>query len=146
MCRNNFTIFLKGQKEKDSIFILIRKGTIHSIYGEYNNEYKKKYVTAEEKEYGNLIFSVKTEYKNYTIYLEDSKKNIVYTSHEKIHNHVKSLEPGDYKLFAIVDTDKNTVWDAYDPVKDLDAEPRFYFPETITIKANWDVEDIQMIF
>jgi len=142
----DFKIILKGQREHDSIFIAIPKNTMLSIYGEKNSAFNRKYVTEEEREYGNLYFTVKTEYKNYTVYLEDSKNNIVYKATDKINNHVKNLEPGEYRLYAIVDSNRNGTWEGYDPLSDSKAEPKYYFPQKILIKANWDVEDIQMIF
>jgi hypothetical protein len=143
---NNFKIILKGQREKDSVLINIPYKACSSIYNEYNRAYKQKFVTGQEKDYGNLNFEIKTQAEEYIIYLENKKNTIVYTSKNTRKNSVKNMEPGEYKLFVHIDTNKDGYWNAYDPVKNIPAEPIIYFKENLTIRANWDLEDIQMIF
>ncbi|WP_299248332.1 Ig-like domain-containing protein [uncultured Cytophaga sp.] len=143
---NSFTIIFKGQKEKDSIEFTLPYKTILSLYGEFNQKYTQQLVVDEQINYGNLQFEIKTDLKNYASYLEDNSKNIVYSSSNKSINKIKNLDAGIYKLYVIVDTNNNGYWDAYDPINNIPAEPVYYFKEPIQIRANWDLEDIQMIF
>ena len=143
---NSFTIIFKGQKEKDSLEFTLPYKTIHSLYSEYNKEYTQKLTTAEEKMYGNLQYQIKTTSTNYTSYLENSAKVIVYKSKNQAINKIKNLDPGSYKLFVFVDLNNDGYWNAYDPINKIAAEPILYFKEDLIIRANWDLEDIQMIF
>lgn len=143
---NAFTIILKGQKENDSIEFTLPYKSIHSIYSEYNKEYTQKLITAEEKMYGNLQYEIKTTSTNYTSYLENSSKIIVYKSKNQAINKIKNIDPGSYKLYVFIDSNNDGYWNAYDPINKIDAEPMLYFKQDLTIRANWDLEDIQMIF
>ena len=143
---NNFTIIFTGQKENDSIEILIPYRSMHSVYAEYNKTFSAKLSTGLEKEYGNIQFEIKTEIKNYTTYIKNSSNEIVYTSKNQTINTIKNLEAGSYKLFVHVDTNYDGYWNAADPINNIPAEPIYYFKEDLIIRANWDIEDIQMIF
>jgi hypothetical protein len=143
---NAFTIIFKGQKEHDSIEFTIPYKSLKSIYEEFNQKYIQQIVTEEDINFGNLQFEIKTGKKNYTTYLEDNFKNIIYSSSNKAINKIKNIDVGSYKLFVVVDTNNNGYWDAYDPIKNIPSEPIYYFKEPINIRANWDLEDIQMIF
>ncbi|ABG60737.1 Ig-like domain-containing protein [Cytophaga hutchinsonii] len=143
---NNFVLVLKGQKEKDTVEVVIPRESATSIYGEYNRNYKEKFGTDNEKNYGNIQFELKTNQTGFTTYFKNSKDEIVYTSTDKHKNQIKNLEPGEYILFVHIDTNKDGYWNAYDPISNTPAEPIYYFKEKLVIRANWDLEDIQMIF
>jgi len=143
---NSFTIIFKGQKENDSLEFTLPYKTIHSIYSEYNKEYTQKLTTGEEKMYGNLQYQIKTTSTNYTSYLENSSKIIVYKSKDQAINKIKYIDPGSYKLYVFIDSNNDGFWNAYDPIHNIPAEPILYFKEDLIIRANWDLEDIQMIF
>lgn len=142
----NFVLVLKGQKEKDTVEIFIPYKRLHSLYGEYNRQYKETFITENEKNFGNISFELKTEKTDFTTYVKNSKDEIIYSSKNVYKNQIKNLEPGEYTLFVHVDINKDGFWNAYDPIQDLAAEPVFYFKEKLIIRANWDLEDIQMIF
>jgi len=143
---NNFVLVFSGQKEHDSIKIDIPKYTLTSLNKEYNREFKQTLITGEEKEFGNIQFEIKTTASNYITYFENEQHTIIYTSKNKPFNTIKNLIPGQYKLFVHVDTNNDGVWNAYDPINNIPAEPIYYFKENIVIRSNWDLEDIQMIF
>jgi uncharacterized protein (DUF2141 family) len=143
---NNFTIIFSGQKQDDSIEIKLPYKSMHSIYNEYNKEYTLKITTAQEKEYGNIQFEIKTENQNYTTYIQNWANEIVYSSKNQKINTIKNIEAGAYKLFVHVDTNNDGYWNASDPFNNTPAEPIYYFKEDLIIRANWDLEDIQMIF
>lgn len=142
----NFVLKFMGQKELDTIKIKIPYRTLTSINKEYNKDFNQTLVTGQEKEFGNIHFVIDTKSPNYISYFENEQKAIVYTSKNKSVNTVKNLIPGEYKLFVHVDTNNDGVWNAYDPLNNIPAEPIIYFKEKLVIRPNWDLEDIQMIF
>lgn len=143
---NNFILKFTGQKELDSIKINIPYKSLSSVYKEYNKEFTQVLITGQEKEFGNLQFELKTLNTNYVAYLENEQHEIIYTSKNKSVNILKNLLPGAYTLYVHIDENNDGVWNAYDPINNIAAEPIYYFKEPLEIRANWDLEDIQMIF
>ncbi|MFM7758692.1 MAG: hypothetical protein ACKO6J_07155, partial [Crocinitomicaceae bacterium] len=50
------------------------------------------------------------------------------------------LVPGKYDIQLILDANQNGEWDPIDPKKNIQPERVLYFPEAITIRANWEIE------
>jgi hypothetical protein len=143
---NSFTVIIQGQKEKDSVEFTLPYKSIGSIYSEYNKEYTQKLTTGEEKMYGNLQYEIKTAETNYTSYIENSSKIIIHSSKDQVINKIKNLDPGAYKLYVYIDSNNDGYWNAYDPINNIPAETILFFKEDLIIRANWDLEDIKMIF
>lgn len=142
----NFTIKFSGQKEFDTIIINIPYKALNSINKEFNKEFKQIITTSEERDFGNIHFVMKTSNTNYITYFVNQQNEVIYTSKNKSVNTIKNLSAGDYKLFVHIDINNDGVWNAFDPINNIPAEPIYYFKEKLTIRPNWDLEDIQMIF
>lgn len=52
-----------------------------------------------------------------------------------------ALNPGKYKLKCIIDRNKNGRWDTGNFRRKIQPEEVEYFPRTIEIRANWDIEE-----
>jgi len=51
------------------------------------------------------------------------------------------LNPKKYKIKAILDKNNNGRWDTGAYFKKLEPEEVFFFPKTLEIRANWEVEE-----
>jgi len=51
------------------------------------------------------------------------------------------LKPQSYKIKAIKDSNRNSRWDNGDYLKKIQPENVYYFPKSIQIRANWDIEE-----
>ena len=50
------------------------------------------------------------------------------------------LEPSLFTIRLIYDDNKNRIWDTGNFLEKRQAEEIIYFPKTIDVRANWDVE------
>lgn len=67
---------------------------------------------------------------NQLIFREKARQNI----------YIDSLKAGSYTLRTIIDENKNNQWDTGNFEKRIQAEKIIYYKNSITIRANWDVE------
>lgn len=51
-----------------------------------------------------------------------------------------TLEPAIYRVRAIIDENKNRKWDTGSYLKKLQPEAVIYYPQTIDVRANWELE------
>ena len=51
------------------------------------------------------------------------------------------LLPAKYKLKVILDPNRNRRWDSGDYFRKIQPETVIYFPRTLELRANWDVEE-----
>ena len=52
------------------------------------------------------------------------------------------MKPGKYRVRAIVDENRNGMWDTGDFSAGIQPERVVYLPKTLDIRANWDFEEI----
>ena len=52
----------------------------------------------------------------------------------------KNVDPGNYKMKLIYDSNHNGKWDTGNYRKKLQPEKVKYYPEPLNIRANWDME------
>ncbi|MCD4745231.1 MAG: Ig-like domain-containing protein [Bacteroidales bacterium] len=128
----NYTIFIK-----DSIF--------KDILNQSNDTTIINFKTRSFTDYGFFVLNIKLEDINghYIIQLLDEEEQVldekIITDNEIIK--YEYLNPGNYKLKAILDVNNNLKWDTGDYLKKTEPEKVFYFPGIINIRANWDVEE-----
>ena len=53
---------------------------------------------------------------------------------------IDAIEPNIYSLRVIYDDNKNGIWDTGNYLEKTQAEQVQYYPKTIDVRANWDVE------
>ena len=104
---------------------------------------KFSFKTREQKFYGNLKLTIKTEKENNRLiqFVSQSgkaeKENSV--SSTTILNY-QYLYPGNYSVRSINDDDKNQHWTTGNYLKHQQPEKVMYYPKPITIRSNWDLE------
>jgi len=136
-------------KKEDSKYALkLLPGAITDFLGNTNDTLVLKVNTKLESEYGKLFLTFgKTDSKTLIVQLvqnEKMKKEAILTD-EKNSINFESLNPGDYGIRVIFDDNNNGVRDTGNFLKQIQPEKIFYYPKTITVRANWDVKQ-EIIF
>lgn len=120
----------------DSVFFGIRNITNDSI--------KLNFSVQEESAFGNMFFSVVVpeNVPQVIIELTTEKDNIVERQILIESGEVEFLylEPGKYKLKAILDLDANGEWSPGDFKKRLQPEKIIFYKGTLEVRANWDID------
>lgn len=69
----------------------------------------------------------------------EKELNVQQAQNEYIFN---DMNPGKYRLRVIEDRNNNGVWDTGNFLQHLQPEKIIYYPKTIELRANWEVEEI----
>jgi len=122
----------------DSVFYGINDVSHDSILMDFR--------TMSERDFGNLILTMNMEKRpgQYIVQLLDEKEVILYEEHITSQSgkiRFDYMNPGKYKIKAILDRNKNRRWDSGNYKKNLQPEEVIYFPKILEIRANWDVEE-----
>lgn len=125
--------------------LYIPDSTFWDVYGKGNDSSVVKFSTKPPRKYGELIVNTTvpdTSYK-YIVQLMSKDEKQVYkrlTISKDTTMQFRYLNPDKYKLKAIFDRNKNTVWDAGLYIKHEQPEEISYYPKPIEVIANWEVE------
>jgi hypothetical protein len=131
-------------KESKSYRFAFFPGSFTDIFGLTNDTLKTEFKTKESKEFGTLAFSLDLPESTgqYILQLMDENENVMrddyFPSSRKVSYPL--LKPGKYKMKLIVDGNKNSHWDTGNYLKHIQPEKVMYYPDIITIRANWDLD------
>ena len=132
--------------EFNRVNLKLNKGAFISVENDTSIASSKEYVFVKEDKVGSIEGKVKTNSKNYTIQLINQKLTVV----DEIMN-VKeykfiNVEPGTYQIRILVDENNNGKWEFGNILKNIPPDPVYFYPEKISLRENWEVNDINLDF
>lgn len=134
-------------KEAVSYKLLIPDSTATSIYGIGNDSTMVTFRTKSLKDYGNLKVNIITDSihsdRQYVVTLltKDEKTRLEsFEVNTDTSLSMQLLDPGMYKMKGFIDRNKNGRWDSGLYLENEQPEKVFYYPGTLEIIGNWDVE------
>ena len=118
---------------------------VKDIFGMYNDSLGIPFRTNNIEDVGNFIVNISIDSSSAPCILQ-----LLSDKEDIIEQHIitkgttikyQYLKPGSYLLKAIYDQNNNGKWDTGKYLIHLQPEKIIYFPDKITIRANWDVEE-----
>lgn len=132
-------------KEKVKYTLTVKDSCFKDIYGQYSKAEKLSLTTKGLKDYSTLVLSVKHPKDGYQYIMQlinegETKVFKEFTLIETRDINLDYVLPGKYRIKFIRDTNTNGNWDNGDYTAHKQPERIFYYPETITLRAYWDLE------
>jgi len=132
-------------KEGTPYKIIFPDSCLTDILNQSNDSILIDFTTKKMEDYGvfNLNFTVKDNEVQYILQLMNDKDVIVenrFLSDSQLLK-FEYLKPGNYKIKTITDANFNRNWDTGDYNLKLQPEKVLFFPDGITIRANWELEE-----
>jgi uncharacterized protein (DUF2141 family) len=95
---------------------------------------------------GSLSGVIKTSFTNYTFELLNKNGKTIKTLQNPKTFSIKNLDPETYSIQVKIDENNNGKWEVGD--KDLKKKPEkiYRYPKQLTVRANWDIEDLVLQF
>jgi hypothetical protein len=131
-------------KEKSAYQLFIPPAAFTDIFGLNNDTLAVGFKTLKHTDYGTLALKITLPAADmkYIVQLIDDKENVYRSSVIKTDTLINYdfLVPGKYHLKITEDGNKNGEWDTGNYLHKIQPEKVMYYPEAITIRANWDVD------
>lgn len=126
--------------------IIIPKGIIKNSLNQINDSLTFSLNIDLESEYGNFFLNIDdsiNEEMSYILILEDIQGKEIRKQFADNKQKVtfSNLKEGSYRLRIILDLNNNKKWDYGDYSKMIIPEEIKYFPKSISIRKNWDLEE-----
>lgn len=125
--------------------MIIPDSSFIDLHGQSHDTIFIYFKTKAIEDYGNLIvdFQLSQQGLNHIVQLFSADKMIkeIHISDNELITY-EYMDPGKYTLKVIYDENNNRKWDPGDYFYKLQPEKVDFFPNEITIRANWDVEEI----
>ncbi|WP_462318348.1 Ig-like domain-containing domain [Marinilabilia sp.] len=112
------------------------------VFDRVNRPAESAFNVKTEDSYGTIYVTVEGFEENALLQVLDSKEEIVRAGKVPVNGKLafRYIKPGEYFLRIINDRNQNEEWDTGDFQEDLQPESVNYYPESITIRANWGHE------
>jgi hypothetical protein len=119
--------------------LIIEKGAFISAQQDTLKSQKNTFKLVRADELGILRLKVTTEYTHYTVQLLD--KNFKLLAEQPGNNALifRNIVPQEIIIRALIDTNKDGQWSFGNILRDLEPEPIYIHPGTLSIRANWDI-------
>jgi hypothetical protein len=134
------------KKESDYIF-KASPGAFKDVFGAYNDSISIPFTLQEADYYGHLSVDInipdnlnKPGPKILQLLNKDNAVLEELTFDQSISKEFRQLDPDEYRLKVIFDTNGNGKWDTGNYSKHVQPEKVSYYPEEIKIRSNWEFE------
>ena len=125
--------------------LFLPDSALMSLNGLANDTLRLRFKTAEARVYGNLKINVEVPEgtPQLIVQLMTEKEKVVEERTVKETGRISFdyILPANYKLKAILDRNSNGRWDSGDYFRKIQPELVVYFPRTLELRANWDIEE-----
>ncbi|MGA9588777.1 MAG: hypothetical protein WBV11_02995, partial [Salegentibacter sp.] len=117
-------------------------GAVTDLFAATNDTISKQFRTAALADYGNIVLRLQNV-QNYPIIaqLTNLKGEVQAEKYSTGDNtfEFKNLKPGKFFIRIIFDRNGNGKWDTGDYLQKRQPEKIEYFPDTLDVRANWDI-------
>ena len=135
---------MQGEKYR----LRINAKQVKDIYGEENDTLTMTTEVSTASQYGNMFITIGEDIARMSkgqivVELMNESKKVIETRIVQGGGKVtfEHLKPGKYNLRAIMDDNRNKKWDGGDYWEKIQPERVVYFPKTLDLRANWDMEE-----
>lgn len=132
-------------KEETPYELIYPDSSFVDISGKYNDSTISRFTTKSAGDYGIIKLNISTndECMNMIVQLYFKgetliKEDYIDESSQILYDYLK---PGDYTIKLICDSNNNHKWDTGDYIEKRQPEKVYFFPKTINIRANWEIEE-----
>lgn len=123
--------------------LLIDSAAVTDIYGHVNHRFFRKIKRRSREEFSTLRVKFTNLDEPYVVELLDEKDAVIRIQAAKGGEiYFDYLEPKNYYMRVIHDTDRNGRWTTGSYLDARQPEQVTYFPHRLNLKANWDFEEI----
>ncbi|WP_343530784.1 Ig-like domain-containing domain [Pedobacter sp.] len=133
-------------RAKEEYILLLREGAATAIFDAKNKELRKNFTLGDANDYGTLTLAVEPPdtTKNYILEIVNKDKNIVssFPITKKTSVKLNKYKQGVYYGRIVYDENKNGIWDTGNVKEGIQPEAIWYEPKELSIRANWDRNEI----
>ncbi len=139
---NNNVKFQFERSENDTYSIQLLPGAITDFFDSTNDTINKTLKTKSLSDYGNVRLNLQNV-RSFPVIVQLTDANGVIIA-EKISQENTNIaflliQPGEYFIRVIYDTNSNGKWDTGNYINKIAPEEIIYFPDLLEVRSNWDI-------
>lgn len=134
------------QVKTNSINLKIPKGTFSSVENDSTDAFNYSYTFKSLDQMGSVSGQITSNYKSFILQLVDTKYEVLEESVNTMSFKFPYVKPGKYTFRVLIDEDEDGQWSSGNILQDKEPEPVYFYSEIFDVRANWQLENIQISF
>ncbi|WP_422360947.1 Ig-like domain-containing protein [Reichenbachiella sp.] len=130
----------------DQVTISFPKGTFISVEGDSTNSTNITYKFKSLDQLGSVSGQINTSYESFTLQLVNAKYEIIEELNNTTEFSFPFVKPGKYTFRVMIDNNADGSWSYGNILKNEMPESVYFYPEIFDVRANWQLENIQISF
>jgi uncharacterized protein (DUF2141 family) len=136
----------KPNPGRTKLIFHVAKSAFISADSDTSKAINLEYQLLQPEGYGTIKGNVLSGYTSFTIQLLDPQNKVIQEVFNENKYECKYVNAGQYHIRVFIDNNNNGKWDPGNIFKNIEPEDVYFFPEKITIRANWELTDIDLTF
>ena len=132
----------EGKSAKNQVTLLIGENTFVSVEMDSSTQITETYNFTNPANLGVIKGEIITDYTNFIVQLTDKDFQVQRELQNEKTFEFKDLQPADYKVRILIDTNKNGKWDEGQVSDFTEPEPVYHLNKILTLRANWELNEI----
>ena len=133
-------------KAKKTVELIPDTTQFQAINGKPFQKQTQKFSITRKASTGSITGSVKTDHKNYTVELLNESQQIIKAEKNIKRLQYSDLQPGNYTVRVKIDENNDGKWSLGNKQLTTLPEKLYTYPKPINVRANWEIEDIDLVF
>lgn len=125
-------------------YLILPEGSMYSIEGDTSEQIRQSISLIDPAERGIITGKIETNHSSYFIQLLSNKYEVVAEQEAGKTYEFRNIEPGEYFIRILIDTNNNGLWDHSDIRFNRPAEPLIIYRDAsgnnkTAVRANWEI-------
>ncbi|PIB37006.1 hypothetical protein BFP72_17150 [Reichenbachiella sp. 5M10] len=130
----------------DHLTYIFPKGTFISLESDTVDQLDRTYSFKNPENYGKVSGEVITDHTHYILQLVNKDHKVFAQLHNPKKFTFTYVKPGNYSLRVLIDINKDGIWSHGNLSLQVAPEPIYFYTDRFDIRANWEIENIQVMF
>lgn len=126
--------------------LILDSTQIEAINGKRFRKQSQEFTITRKAGAGSVTGTIKTNFKNYVVELLDEKNAVIKSETNIKKLNYQNLLPGNYQIRVKIDENNDGKWSLGDKKFKTLPEKLYVYPKPISVRANWEIADIDLVF
>lgn len=135
-----------SQVKTNNIKLSFPKGTFISVENDSTEQVTNTYKFKSLDQMGSVSGNISTSFESFTLQLVTAKYQVVSEIKNSKTFDFPFVKPGKYTIRVMIDNNNDGKWSYGNILKDETPEDVYFYPEIFDVRANWQLENIQVSF
>jgi hypothetical protein len=143
---NKTLLDIKTDLKYDSTIVIdLKKGTFMSVENDSSQAKELKYSLANVEDFGTVAGTVLGNESHFILQILDKSGIVLQEIKNTKQFKFENIPKGDVRIRVLIDKNQNGKWDKGDFRQRIMPEKVIYYPEAIEVRANWEIEGIEIV-